>query len=286
MNFAAFRVISSATALAVVFAGVSACRGRSQPVGTLQIEPKVVTLAYPLAVPLKFRWTPTRELGRSRGSPRVFVHLLDGGRRILRTFDHILPEPWTPDRAQSYEIDLYQSAIADRLPAGAYELTFGLYDSGRDRWPLSVDGEEVGRREYRLGTVTVPEPAGPAPSFGFKGGWLPVEPGGSRQVLARRCLKGEGSIAVVAPPSAGTVWVAASLRADGTPPGAGAYRVSASCSPQTTEISGIELQWIGFPVSPSTGDSDCEIRFTPIASSAQTSRPLCLEVLAWRPAGR
>jgi hypothetical protein len=286
VKFAAFRVISSATVLAIALAGAPSCRARSRPVGDLQIEPKVVTLAYPLAAPLKFKWTPTRALGRSRGGPRVFVHVLDGGRRILRTFDHVLPEPWSPDRAQSYEIDLYQSAIADRLPAGAYELTFGLYDSGRDRWPLSVDGEEVGRSEYRLGTVMVPERAGPAPSFEFKGGWLPVEPGGSRQVLARRCLKGEGSIAVVAPPSAGTVRVAASIRAEGTTPGAGAYRVSASCSTQAAEVSGAELRWIGFSVSPSTGEPPCEIRFTPIVSSAQTSRPLCLEVLAWRPAGR
>ena len=242
-----------------------------------------MNLPYPHVAPLNLRLKPTGALDGLQGKPRVFVHVLDGGRRLLRTFDHPLPEDWTPGRAQSYEIELYQSAIAERLPTGAYELTFGLYDdSGKSRWPLAVDGVEVGRREYRLATLVVPAADGPSPSFEFTGAWLPVEPGSSKQVVARRCLPGEGTI-VVAPPSAGTVRLAASIKtSDGAATG-GAWRVSASCSPQAREISGAELQWVGFPLT-SAGESPCEIRFTP-PGSATSAQPLCLEVLAWRPSG-
>jgi len=260
---------------------VGAACGRSRPVGNLKVDPRTVNLPYPHVAPLNLRLEPTGVLEGLQGKPRVFVHVLDGGRRLLRTFDHPLPENWTPGRAQSYEIELYQSAIAERLPTGAYEMTFGLYDdSGKSRWPLAVDGEEVGRREYRLAALVVPAADGPSPSFEFTGTWLPVEPGSSKQVVARRCLTGEGAI-VVAPPSAGTVRLAASIKtSDGAATG-GAWRVSASCSPEALEISGAELQWVGFPVN-SAGESPCEIRF---AQTGSAGSALCLEVLAWRASG-
>jgi hypothetical protein len=266
---------------ALMIAG-AACR-RSRPVAALAVQPATVTLPHSFAAPLEFRWTPAAALDRLRGKPLVFVHVLDGGRKLLRTFDHPLPEGWTPGHAQSYEIELYQSAIAEPLPEGAYEMTFGLYDDGsRDRWPLTVDGEEVGRQEYRLSTLVVPKAAPPAPSFQFTGGWLPVEPGSSKQVVARRCLWGEGSIAVVAPPGPGTVRVAATLKAGQGPGVAAAWRVSASCSPEVAEIFGSELEWAGFPVAAAAGEPPCEIRLTPPAGATQL---LCLEALAWRPSG-
>ncbi|HEX9687956.1 MAG TPA: hypothetical protein VGB47_02655 [Thermoanaerobaculia bacterium] len=273
-------------AIAIVALGagglVGAACGRARPVADLKVNPRTVDLPYPHVAPLNLRLRPTGVLDGLRGKPRVFVHVLDGGRRLLRTFDHPLPENWTPGRAQSYEIELYQSAIAERLPTGAYEMTFGLYDdSGKRRWPLAVDGEEVGRREYRLATLVVPAADGYSPSFEFTGAWLPVEPGSSKQVVARRCLPGEGAIAVVEPPSEGTVRLAASIQTSDGAAAGGAWRVSASCSPQAMEISGDELQWVGFPLT-SAGEPPCEIRFTP-PGSAGSVQPLCLEVLAWRP---
>jgi hypothetical protein len=162
-------------------------------------------------------------------------------------------------------------------------MTFGLYDdAGKNRWPLAVGGEEVGRREYRLATLVVPPAAPPSPSFQFAGGWRPVEPGSSKQIVARRCLSGEGSISVVGPPGRGTVRVAASLPRTGTPSGPGApWRVSASCSPEAVEVSTTELTWAGFPVAGEAPEPGCEIRFTPTPGSEQA---ICLEVLAWRAA--
>jgi hypothetical protein len=281
MKLGARRAIGILALGASVLAG-GACR-RSNPVGALAVEPPTVKLPHPFVSPLTLRWTPSAELDGLRGRPRVFVHVLDGGRKLLRTFDHPLPEAWTPGRAQSYEIELYQSAIAEPLAAGPYEMTFGLYDdAGKNRWPLTVDGEEVGRREYRLATLVVPPVAPPSPSFQFAGGWMPVEPGSSKQVVARRCLRGEGSIAVVSPPGPGAVRVAASLLGGegGSAPGP-AWRIGASCSPETAEVSTTTLTWAGFSVSAAPAEQPCEIRFTTTPESAQA---LCLEVLAWRPA--
>ena len=152
------RLAAGIVALVTVAGALAApaCR-RAEPVGALVVQPTSGSVPHPFAVPLELKWTPTGALRGLKGRPRVFVHVLDGGRRLLRTFDHPLAEPWTPGHAQSYEIELYQSAIAEPLPADAYEMTFGLYDdAGRNRWPLSVGGEEVGRQEYRLATLTVP----------------------------------------------------------------------------------------------------------------------------------
>jgi len=268
---------------AVGLAGI-ACRG-SRPVGALAVQPASVNLPHAFAAPITLRWTPAVALDGLQGRARVFVHVLDGGRKLLRTFDHPLPEPWAPGRAQSYDVELYQSAIAEPLPAGAYEMTFGLYDdAGRNRWPLAVEGEEVGRREYRLATLVVPPAAPPSPSFQFAGGWLPVEPGSSKQVVARRCLRGEGSISVGGPPGQGTVRVAASLPGSPSPSGPGAaWRVSASSTGEVVEVSTTALAWAGFPVSGQPAAPPSEIRFTPSPGSSQV---LCLEVLAWRPTAR
>lgn len=279
-------------AIPVVILGAAALAGaacgRSRPVASLSVEPTSVNLPHPYVSPMRFHWKPTAELGGIEGKPRVFVHVLDGGRRLLRTFDHPLPETWTPGRPQSYEFELYQSAIAESLPTSAYEITVGLYDdAGKKRWPLQVNGEEVGRHEYRLATLVVPASPGPAPRFEFRGVWLPVEPGSSKQVVARRCLAGEGSIAVTAPPSAGTVRVAASIRTgDATGRTGGPWHVSSGCSAATAEIFGTEIQWAGFDVAPAEGDSSCEIVFTPPPERETHLHQLCLEVLAWRPAAR
>ena len=258
------------------------CR-RSGPVATLAIEPASVELAHPFRASLKFRWSPSAPLDGLAGKPRVFVHVLDGGRRLLRTFDHPLPEAWTPGRPQSYEIELYQSAIADKLPPGAYEITVGLYDDhGKTRWPLATGGEEVGRNEYRVATLVAPAADPPAPRFDFGGVWMPVEPGTSKQVVARRCLPGEGRISVHDAPSRGTVRVAASIFISGTDSPGAAWKISATCSPQSIEVSGPEMEWVDFAVGSGAADPSCEIRFTPPTTPAQ---PLCLEILAWRPTG-
>lgn len=261
------------------------CRGRAEPVAALSVEPKDVSLPAGSTAGLKLTWNPKAPLDDLQGKPRVFVHLLASGRNLLRTFDHPLAEEWTPWRAQSYEIDLYQSALADPLPAGAYELTVGLYDdSSGERWALESGGDEVGRREYRVASVVVPATQAGTPTYDFAGGWMPAEPGGTKQVITRRCARGEATIAVRGVASTGAVVLGANVPKLASGGWGGAVDVTASCAPDRGQVNGPEIQWTRIPVAPSSAEPACEIRFAPVPPAAGgNERSVCLEVLAWRP---
>lgn len=275
---------ASLTAAVLILAAASGCRGRAEPVATLSVEPKDVSLPAGRAAGWKLTWNPKAPLDDVQGKPRVFVHVVGPGRNLLRTFDHRLAEEWTPFKAQSYEIDLYQSAIAEPLPAGAYEVTAGLYDdSSGERWALEAAGDEVGRREYRVATLVVPPEPVAKPDYAFGGDWL-AEPGGSKQVIERRCARGEGTIAVRGVASAGTLLIGSSVPKLASGAWGGAVAVTATCGTERYEINGPEVQWTRIPVAPSAADPACEVRFTPIPPAAGgNERSVCLEVLAWRP---
>src|SRR5688572_5137989 len=155
----------AAVPLFAIVLAAAGCRGRAEPVASLAVAPKDVSLPAGHVAGWKLTWNPKAPLGDVEGKPRVFVHLLSS-RNLLRTFDHLLAEEWVPGRAQSYEIELYQSALAEPLPAGAYEVTAGLYDDvSGERWPLDSAGDEVGKREYRVATVVVPSSAAGTPTY-------------------------------------------------------------------------------------------------------------------------
>jgi hypothetical protein len=184
----------------------SGCGGQQTPVAQVTVEPRQVSLPFGRVQPLRFTWTPSAAL-ESGETPTVFVHLLDGDRKVVRTFDHPFPQRWREGTPVSYDVDLYQSAMAPPLPAGKYQLTLGLYDKEGKRWALDGLGEPTaGRNEYDATTVDVP--AGPSkPKFNFSASWLPVEPGGDRQVLARRSMVSRAAIRLVDQPGPGTVWM-------------------------------------------------------------------------------
>ena len=275
---------ASLTAAVLILATAAGCREKAEPVATLSIEPKDVNLPAGHAAGWKLSWNPKAPLDNAQGKPRVFVHVVGPGRNLLRTFDHRLAEEWTPFKAQSYEIDLYQSAIAEPLPAGAYEVTAGLYDdSSGERWALEAAGDEVGRREYRVATLVVPPEPGGKPDYAFGGDWL-AEPGGSKQVIERRCARGEGTIAVRGVASAGTLLIGSSVPKLASGAWGGAVAVTATCGTERYEINGPEVQWTRIPVAPSAADPACEVRFTPVPPAAGGyERSVCIEVLAWRP---
>jgi hypothetical protein len=281
------RRTASIAVLAAVLVSAPACREKAEPVASLSVEPKDVRLPAGRATGWKLTWSPKAPLDDVEGKPRVFVHVLASDRNLLRTFDHPLAEEWAPWKAQSYEVDLYQSALAEPLSAGAYEVTAGLYDdaSGK-RWPLEVAGDEVGKREYRVGTLVVPADETGTPAYAFSGGWLDAEPGGSKQVLARRCARGEATIGVRGVASPGALVVGASVPKLASGAWGGAVAVTSSCSADRADVKGPELQWMHIPVAPSAAEPACEVRFTPIPpASGGNERSICVEVLAWRPAG-
>lgn len=193
-------------AVSLAAAVLAGCGGQQTPVAQVTVEPRQVSLPFGQMLPLHLTWTPSAAL-ESGEAPTVFVHLLDGDRKVVRTFDHPFPQRWREGTPVSYEVDLYQSAMAPPLPVGKYQLTLGLYDKEGKRWALDGLGEPTaGRNEYDAATVEVP-PGNAKPRFNFSASWLPVEPGGDRQVLARRSMASRAAIRVLDQPGPGTVWM-------------------------------------------------------------------------------
>jgi hypothetical protein len=268
--------------IVVLAAVLVTCRGGSDPVGSVSLDPNIVRLGYPQSVAVRFRWRPVRALDRLHGSPVVFVHLLDRTGRastLMRTYDHALPSPWTAGRPQDDEIDVYQSALADPLPPGRYVLSLGLYDdSWGYRWPLET-GPEVARREYSAASVEVSGPDPFAPKFSFAGDWQPIEAVPTRQVLAHRCLAGPATLSV------GEIRAPGILRLQWTIPSG--LALATTCETGRDEKLGPGRPWVGIRLPASAGGGRCEIRLDPGAPPANVpagrAAATCLEVLSWRP---
>ena len=262
-------------AAAILFAAAAFRCGRATPVATLRTSPRAVRLGYPEASALRFEWSPSAALEKSGGAPTVFVHVRDGKGEVRRTFDHPFPQPWSPGTSVSYEIDLYQSALADPLPPGSYVLTAGLYDppSGR-RWALAAGGAELARREYRIAALDVPAPGSAPPArFDFTGQWGPVEPDPSKQVLARRRLNGPASLRFSAGAGVrGSVQLAITVHA-------APLTVESDCGPATRLEPG--YHWVRFDLPPG---GMCDIRF-PDAPTRASGSADSLESAARRAAG-
>jgi len=262
--------------LAALAAAITVACGGPETTGRVQVSPTQLTLGFGQRQPLRLTFQPLLELDKLHGTPTVFVHLLHPTRKLVRTFDHALPEPWVPGKEQSYEIDLYQSVLAEALPAGSYRLSIGLYDDEYGyRWVLDTGGEELGRREYVVGQVQVPEES-PRPRFAFSGGWRPTEEMPNQQILARRCLVGPAALDVTDVPGDGSVRLL--LRVPPPPSGRDtALRVGSDCGTEARDL-GAGPHWLDFPLTGERVQQGCQILFQP---AAEGERP-CLEVLAWR----
>lgn len=289
-------LLAAGLALAGGSAGCSGSAG--EPAARLGVEPESLELPYGAYADLRFRWTLLEEI---EASPRVFVHLLDSDGDLVRTFDHEPPASWRVGTETAYEARLYQSLLAPPLPPGSYTLTAGLYDPiGGERWALQTAGEEVGRSEYRVAAVEVPERIEGAdlPAVQFNASWSPTLAGGDRQVIALRWLTEEGTIRLDDLGSGGTAWLALAIPEEqvGTmrrrivdpPAGGGEPRVklTSSCSGFEAEVSGQGTHGVEVPVE--TAPEGCEITLAPnfvMESPDADRRSLVLEVLAWKPAG-
>src|SRR6185295_14991693 len=220
----------------------AACGGKHTPVARVEVEPHQVPLPFSQVRTVHLTWTPTAALDGEQ--PTVFVHLLDDRRKVVRTFDHAFPQRWREGAPVSYDVKLYQSALAPPLPAGKYGLTLGLYAKDGKRWALDGLGEPVARDEYRAGEVEVP-PQKPHLRFAFSNTWLPAEPGGDKQVLARRWMAERAAIRLLNQRGPGTVWMVVKIPETNEPdyklvldPGATAPSVMAvgSCGGTETNL--------------------------------------------------
>jgi hypothetical protein len=291
------RKLTSSALLALCAAG---CTGSHDPVGMLAVAPATVTLGYAEAKTFRFTWSPTAPLDAAAGTPIVFVHLLDAGGEVVRTFDHPFPRPWQPQAPVNYDVTVYQSVLAPALPAGRYRLTVGLYRAkSGERWPLEVSAgqEPLPRFEYPVAWVDVPGTS-PGPRFAFSPSWLPAEPGSDRQILASRWLgAGEGTIRIDGLRGPGTLRLSVLIPrtegpnetlevADGTGP---SVVVSATCGDMEAGFSGSGSHEFEIPVTEPPPGGSCEVRLAPnfvLRRAGSEERSVRLDNLAWAPGSR
>ena len=275
---------------------VAGCGGGKQtPVARVQVEPQQVRLQFSQAQELHLTFTPTAALDSEQ--PTVFVHLLDDRRKVERTFDHAFPQRWREGTPVSYEIKLYQSAMAPPLPAGKYTLTLGLYGKDKKRWALDGLGEPVSRDEYKIGEVEVPAQK-PNVRFAFSPVWQPLEPGGDRQVLARRWMAERAVVRLVNQHGPGTVWMVIQippaqspdykvvLDAGATAP---AVRAIGSCGGTEMTLSGPGLHELELAMEPPPPGGFCRVllssNFMLQPTTVGKKRSVSLENIAWIPRG-
>lgn len=280
------------TALAV------GCSPSEEPVAQLEVTPAESTLAYPGWSDLELSWTFERPLAGVEGKVRVFVHLIDDLGGLARTFDHDLPVAWAPGSTASYDIELYQSALAPPLAEGSYDLVAGVYDAAGNSWP--VVGAGAAEAGNRVGRVRVSEAGEGFPMFYFSESWQPVESGSDRQILGRRWGGQKSTLQVAEIASPGSVWLLV-----GIPQGATdvedlvkedgeaelAVRVTSTCGGFDVTLAGAGTQELEFPIAadaegalPEACDLVFDANFYLISLDTMVRRTVALENLSWRPA--
>lgn len=288
------------TSLAVVsfLLALSGCGQEAPPVATVEVSPRAVRLPFPELHSVRLSWTPSAPLAGFSGTPTVFVHLLDERDTVVRTFDHPYPGRWEEGAPVAYNLKLYQSTLAPPLPGGTYRLTIGLAGEEKQRWPLDGLGESVARMEYLAAQVEVPPPPAnrkSGPRFAFSKQFLPSEPGGDRQVLARRWLTEDGAIRVAGLRQPGSLWLVLRIPSPDVAPrltveggGVPAVRLEGSCGDfEGGSISGPGLHEVEMPVLTPPANGVCRIILRPNFSFASEGsehrRSVSLENAAWAP---
>ncbi|MGD2115780.1 MAG: hypothetical protein PVG07_12045 [Acidobacteriota bacterium] len=290
---------AAAIALLALLGPLACGGGDGPPVAVVRVEPREVTLAHSTVTDLQLGWDLTSDLGEHSGEPRVFVHLLDERGRLTRTFDHPLPGGWAEGERREYSVRIYQSALAPPLPPGSYTLTLGLYDAAGTRWPLDVEGEPAGEREYTVARVTVPSGPAEVPELGFSPGWSPTLAGGDRQILALRWLTGNGALLVDEPSGTRVLWMQLhipSAEAEGVRriyrSGAGEpelprVRVVSPCSGFEAFLTGPGSHEVSVPVAESEERNRCVVRLEPnyaMVADGVEQETVMLQNLAWEQA--
>jgi len=273
------------------------CQRKAPDAGSLDVQPRSITLPYPQLTTVRLTWTPAAAAGEgdTPSEPLVFLHLVGAKGQVLRTFDHPFPQHWAAGTPVTYDVKLYQSALAPPLDPGKYRLIVGLYDQSGKRWALDGLGEPMKRQEYKAADVEVPaQPAGPR--LAFSPGWLPLDAGSDKQVVARRWLSSQpGEIRVEAILGPGTLWLSFRI-----PPVDGAsqklvYHESASntpavvvrdtCGAVETGISGPGPHEIEMAIGAPGAEGVCRISLVPnfhvVSPDRPAARSVSLENAAW-----
>jgi hypothetical protein len=282
--------------IAITALGLSAC-GKPVPVAQVEVNPRQTQLPFSQVQTVHLTWTPSASIGDEK--PTVFVHLLGPGQKVVRTFDHPFPERWREGAPVSYDLKIYQSAMAQPLAPGKYQVTLGLYGKNGKRWPLNGLGDSVGRDEYNAFEVQVPN-SDSRPRFVFSPNWMEVEPGGDRQVVARRWMVDRGAIRLVDQHAPGTVWMVVQIPPANPPdyrmvldPAATTPSVTihGNCGSPETSITGPGLHEVELSLDAPAPEDFCHFLLSASFSlepltPAGKKRSASLENIAWIPGGR
>jgi hypothetical protein len=293
LSFAPFAALSAVLALA------AACGGNATPVASVEVTPKSFRLGFPDLREVHLKWSPVAGLGDS-AKPVVFVHLLDEHNEVVRTFDHTFPKRWAEGEPVEYDLKIYQSALGQPLPAGKYRLTLGLYEEGGKRWALDGMGEPFKKREYIAAEVEVPQAGQAGPIIAFSAeSWLPLEPGGDRQVLARRWMSGTAVLRFQNITAPGTAWLVVRIPEPSSVEtiemqgdsgsNSPAVLVKGSCGNVEVNLTGSGSHEVEIPVETIPEGGACDVvlkpnfRLNEMGSAVQ--RSASLESIAWAPSG-
>jgi hypothetical protein len=284
-------------ALSALLAISAACGGNAAPVASVEVTPKTFRLGFPDLREVHLKWSPVEGLGDS-AKPIVFVHLLDDQDEVMRTFDHPFPKRWAEGEPVEYDLKVYQSALGQPLPAGKYRLTLGLYQEGGKRWALDGLGKPFKKREYVVAEVEVPPAGQGGPLIAFSSeSWLPLQPGGDRQVLARRWMSGTAALRIQNIAAPGKAWMVVRIPEPSSVEtiqveagsNAPAVLVSSSCGSVEVNLTGSGSHDVEIPIDAVPAGGSCDVilkpnfRINEVGVAVQ--RSASLESIAWAPAG-
>jgi len=173
------RTAGLVTAAALVFAalgvGSAACSRKAAsepPLATASFSParSRAPLGSPLEVTYKFVVAPDAKFAEDY---RVLVHFMDSDDELMWTDDHIPPIPttqWKPGQTVEYKRTLFVPVYPY---IGQATVRAGMY-SGKDGHRVTLGGESVGLREYKVGTLEL-LPQSENIFLIYKDGWHPAE---------------------------------------------------------------------------------------------------------------
>jgi hypothetical protein len=178
------RRTAGVTAAALVFAALgvsalslssSACSRKSEsepPLATASFTParSRAPLGSPLEVTYKFVVAPDAKFTEDY---RVLVHFMDSDDELMWTDDHVPPKPtsqWKAGETIEYKRTLFVPVYPY---IGQATVRAGMY-SGKDGHRVTLSGETVGMREYKVGTLEL-LPQSENIFLIYKEGWHPAE---------------------------------------------------------------------------------------------------------------
>ena len=124
---------------------------------------------------------------------RVMVHIVDTDEELMWTDDHDPPVPtsqWKPGQAVEYTRTVFVPVFPYVGEAG---ILMGLY-SLADQKRLPLDGQDMGQRAYKVGTLGL-QPQTENLFTVFKDGWHPAEVAGKNSTDEWQWTKREASLA-------------------------------------------------------------------------------------------